>query len=166
MKNFGAMQVETVGEREILITRVFSAPRTLVWDAHTKPELLKRWLTGPPGWTFPVCEMDLKVGGKYRWVWRAPDGTEMGMGGVHLEIVMLERIVNTQLFDQDWTGGEAIGTLVFTESDGKTTLSDTIQYSSAAARDAVLKTPMEQGMGAGYDRLEELLKATVAGRVK
>jgi uncharacterized protein YndB with AHSA1/START domain len=157
MHNIGAMKVTTRGEREIVITRVFDAPRNLVWDAHTKPELLKRWLTGPPGWTFPVCEMDLRVGGKYRWVWRGPDGTEMGMGGIHREIVPPERIVNTQLFDEDWTGGEAIGTLVFTEKDGKTTLTNTILYSSREARDAVLKTPMEQGMGAGYDRLAELL---------
>jgi uncharacterized protein YndB with AHSA1/START domain len=161
MKN--TMKIATVGEREVVITRAFDAPRSLVWDAHTKPELLKRWLTGPPGWTFAVCEMDLRVGGKYRWVWRGPDGTEMGMGGVHREIVPLERIVNTQLFDQDWTGGEAIGTLVFTERDGKTTLTNTIQYSSREARDAVLKTPMEQGMAAGYDRLEEFL-ATMPAR--
>src|SRR5262245_50355370 len=155
MKN--TMKIATLGEREVVITRTFDALRSLVWDAHTKPELLKRWLTGPPGWTFAVCEMELRVGGKYRWVWRGPDGTEMGMGGVHREIVPLERIVNTQLFDQDWTGGEAIGTLVFTERDGKTTLTNTIQYSSREARDAVLKTPMEQGMAAGYDRLEEFL---------
>jgi uncharacterized protein YndB with AHSA1/START domain len=161
MKN--TMKVATLGEREIVITRTFDAPRKLVWDAHTKPELLKRWLTGPPGWTFAVCEMDVRVGGKYRWVWRGPDGTEMGMGGVHREIVPPERIVNTQLFDQDWTGGEAVGTLVFTERDGKTTLTNTILYSSREARDAVLKTPMEQGMGAGYDRLEEVL-ATMAAR--
>jgi len=160
MKN--TMKITTLGEREVVITRTFDAPRSLVWDAHTQPELLKRWLTGPPGWTFTVCEMDLRVGGKYRWVWRGPDGTEMGMGGVHREIVPLERIVNTQLFDQDWTGGEAVGTLVFTERDGKTTLTNTIQYSSREARDAVLKTPMEQGMAAGYDRLEEFLASMPA----
>jgi uncharacterized protein YndB with AHSA1/START domain len=157
MKNTGTLKVTTRGDREIVMTRVFDAPRHLVWDAHTKPELVKRWLTGPPGWTFAVCEMDLRVGGKYRWVWKGPDGTEMGMGGVYREIVPPERLVNTQLFDQDWTGGEAIGTLDFTERDGKTTITNTILYSSRAARDAVLKTPMEQGMGAGYDRLEELL---------
>jgi uncharacterized protein YndB with AHSA1/START domain len=161
MKN--TMKVATLGEREIVITRNFDAPRSRVWDAHTKPELVKRWLLGPPGWTMPVCEIDLRVGGKYRYVWRNQDGNEMGMGGVHREIVAPERLVTTQLFDQDWTGGEAIGTLVLTERDGKTILTNTVQYSSGAARAAVLQTPMEQGMGAGYDRLEEVL-ATLPAR--
>lgn len=111
----------------------------------------------PTGMELAVCEVDLRVGGKYRWVWRGPDGTEMGMGGVHLEIVRPERIVATQLFDQDWTGGEAIGTIELVEVAGKTTLTNTIRYSSKEARDAVLKTPMEQGMAMGYDRLEEVL---------
>ena len=155
MKN--TLKLTTQGDREVVITRVFDAPRSLVWDAHTKPELLKRWLSGPPGWSMAVCEMDLRVGGAYRWVWRGPDGTEMGMGGVHREIVPPERIVCTQLFDEDWTGGEAVGTLVLTERDGKTTLTNTILYASREARDAVLRTPMEQGMAMGYDRLEELL---------
>src|SRR5215467_9934002 len=144
MKN--VMKLTTAGDREVVVTRSFDAPRQMVWDAYTKPELLKRWLTGPPGWSFSVCEVDLRVGGKYRWVWRGPDGTEMGMGGVHLEVVAPERLVNTQLFDEDWTGGEAVGTMVFTEKDGKTLMTNTIRYASAAARDAVLKTPMEQGM--------------------
>jgi len=128
MKN--AMKLVSSGDREVIVTRDFDAPRQLVWDAYTKPELLKRWLTGPPGWTFAVCEVDLHVGGKYRWVWRGPDGIEMGMGGMHKEVVAPERLVNTQLFDQDWTGGEAIGTMVFTERDGKTTMTNTIRYST------------------------------------
>jgi predicted enzyme related to lactoylglutathione lyase/uncharacterized protein YndB with AHSA1/START domain len=157
MQNTGNLQLKLSGDREIVLTRVFDAPRSLVFDAMTKPELLKRWLTGPPGWTMSVCDVDLKVGGAYRWVWRGPDGTEMGMGGVHREIVPPERIVCTQLFDQDWTGGEAVGTLVLTESAGKTTMTNTILYASREAREAVLKTPMEQGMAMGYDRLAELL---------
>src|SRR6267142_2389988 len=121
MSNTGLMKVTTPTDREILVTRVFDAPRTLVFDAHTKPELVKRWLTGPPGWTMPVCEIDLSVGGRYRYVWRGPNGEEMGMGGVYREVVRPERIVATQLFDQDWTGGETVGTLVLTEQGGKTT---------------------------------------------
>ncbi len=151
------LKVDTPSDREIRITRVFDAPRPLVFDCWTKPELLRRWLTGPPGWTFVVCEVDLRVGGAYRFVWRGPDGTEMGMGGVHREVVPPERIVTTQLFDQDWTGGEAVGTLVLTEKDGLTTATDTILYSSRAARDGALKSGMEQGMEAGYARLDELL---------
>ena len=151
------MTITTSGDRELVITRRFQAPRKLVWDAHTKPELIKRWLSGPPGWTMTVCDMDLRVGGKYRWVWTDDNGTVMGMGGVHREIAAPEKIVNTQLFDEDWTGGEAVGTLVLTEEDGVTTLTNTVRYSSPAAREAVLKTPMEQGMAAGYDRLESVL---------
>jgi uncharacterized protein YndB with AHSA1/START domain len=161
MQNSGKMKVTLSGENQIVITRVFTAPRKLVWDAYTKPELLKRWLTGPPGWSFAVCEMDLRVGGAYRWVWRNADGTDMGMGGKHLEIVPPEKLVTSQLFDQDWTGGEVIGTMILSERDGVTTLTNTLVYSSPAARDAVLKTPMEQGMGFGYDRLEALLNTMV-----
>jgi len=157
MKNTGNLKLTVLGDREIVLTRVLDAPRSLVWGAMTKPELLKRWMFGPPGWSFTVCEIDLRVGGAYRYVWRGPDGTEMGMGGVHREIVPPERIVCTQLFDEDWTGGEAVGTVVLTEDNGKTTLTNTILYSSREARDAVLKTPMEQGMAMGYDRLEEML---------
>src|SRR5256885_11141601 len=143
MKNTGTLKVTTPTEREVVLTRVFDAPRRLVFDAMTKPELLKRWLTGAPGWSMAVCEMDLRVGGAYRWVWRGPDGAEMGMGGVHREIVPPERIVCTQVFDQDWTGGEAVGTLVLTEKDGKTTPTNTVRYSPRPARDAGLPTPEE-----------------------
>ena len=160
MTNFGKLKVDTPSDREVRITRVFEAPRPLVFECWTKPELLRRWLTGPPGWTFVVCEVDLRVGGAYRFVWRGPDGTEMGMGGVHREVVPPERIVNTQLFDQDWTGGEAVGTLVLAEKDGRTTATNTILYSSKAARDGALKSGMEQGMEAGYARLDELLAET------
>ncbi len=158
MNYAGTMQLATPTEREIVVTRVFNAPRKLVFDAFTKPELLKRWLLGPDGWTLDVCEVDLRVGGAYRYVWRRPNGAEMGMGGIHREIVIPERVVATQLFDEDWTGGEAIGTLVLIERDGKTTLTNTLLYSSKEARDAVLKTPMDKGMAAGYDRLEKLLE--------
>ena len=160
MKN--EMKLLTSGDRDIIVTRSFDAPRQLIWDAHTKPELIKRWLSGPPGWTMSVCEMDLSIGGKYRWVWQGPDKVEMGMGGVHKEVVPPERIVNTQRFDQDWTGGEAIGTLVLTEQGGKTLLTNTVRYASKDARDGCLKTPMDQGMAMGYDRLEEFL-STITG---
>jgi uncharacterized protein YndB with AHSA1/START domain len=159
MNYAGTMQLATPTEKEIVVTRVFNAPRRLVFDAFTKPELLKRWLFGPDGWTLEVCEVDLRVGGAYRYLWRGPNGVAMGMGGIHREIVIPERVVATQLFDQDWTGGEAIGTLVLIERDGKTTLTNTLLYSSKEARDAVLKTPMDKGMAAGYDRLEKLMEA-------
>jgi uncharacterized protein YndB with AHSA1/START domain len=158
MKATSTLQLTTPSEREIAITRVFDAPRTLVFDAHTKPELVRRWMLGPPGWSMPVCEIDLRVGGKYRYVWRHDsDGTLMGMGGVYREIQAPQRLVATEKFDESWYPGEAVDTLVLVEQGGRTTLTQTMLYESREVRDAVLKSPMEQGMAAGYDRLAELL---------
>src|SRR3982075_1294051 len=110
MKYTATLKLTTRGDREIVMTRVFDARGALVFDAFTKPELVKRWLLGPPGWSMPVCEIDLRVGGKYRYVWRRDsDGTDMGMGGVYREIVAPERIVATEKFDQAWYSGEAVG---------------------------------------------------------
>ena len=159
MTNPGNLKLTTHGDREIVITRAFDAPRKLVFDALTKPKLVKRWLLGPDGWSMPVCEIDLKVGGKYRYVWRRDkDGTEMGMGGVYREIVAPERIVATEKFDQSWYPGEALGTFVLIEQAGKTTLTETILYESREARDGVLKSGMEKGIVASYDRLASLLE--------
>lgn len=158
----GNMQIVATGERELVITREFNAPRRLVFDAYTKPELIRRWLFGPPGWSFAVCEVDFRVGGQFRYVWRKDDGFEMGMTGTYREIVLAERIVNVEIFDQDWTGGEAQGTLLFTESAAKTTMTQTMLYSSRGARDGVLQTPMAEGMAIGFDRLAELLATLVA----
>jgi uncharacterized protein YndB with AHSA1/START domain len=162
MKN--TLKVVGRGEREIVITRAFDAQRQLVWDAHTKAELVRRWLLGPPGWSMPVCEIDLRVGGRYRYVWRNQDGTEMGMGGEYREIVAPERLVATERFDQPWYRGEALDSTVFTEHAGKTTVTMTILYESREARDGVLKSPMEAGIAAGYDRLEALLATESQGK--
>jgi len=157
MNDRRTLQVTARGDSEIVITRVFDAPRTLVWDAFTKPELLRRWLLGPPGWSMPVCETGKKVGDRYRYVWRGPDGTEMGMGGVVREITPPERIVATEKFDEPWYPGEAVGTIVLSEENGQTTLTQTLLYESREARDSVLKSPMEKGLGMSYDRLAEML---------
>jgi len=163
MKSAGTLQLTAPGERDIVMTRVFDAPRQLVFDAHTQPELVKRWLLGPPGWSLPVCEIDLRVGGKYRYVWRHDrNGTEMGMGGVYREIKAPERIVSTEKFDEAWYPGEAVGTLVLVEQGGRTTLTNTMRYESRAARDAALKSGMESGVKASYDRLARLLASTPA----
>ena len=156
-----ALKVTTPSERELVMTREFDAPRAMVFDALSKPELVRRWLLGPPGWTMPVCDIDLRVGGAYRFVWLGQDGTTMGMGGVYREIVIPERIVNTQLFDQDWTGGETLGTLLLTEQGGKTTLTNAVLYLSREARDGALRTRMAEGVEAGYARLDELLPSLV-----
>ncbi len=158
------MKLTTRGDREIVMTRVFDAPRKLVFDAFTKPELVKQWLLGPPGWSMPVCEIDLKVGGKYRYVWRHDkNGNEMGMGGVYREIVRPERIVATEKFDQSWYPGEAVDTTILVEQGGKTTLTQTVLYESTEAREAVLKSGMERGVAASYDRLAELVASLQAG---
>jgi uncharacterized protein YndB with AHSA1/START domain len=157
MTSTSTLQVTTPTEREIVMTREFDAPRTLVFEALTKPELVQRWLLGPPGWTMPVCEIDLKVGGAYRYVWRNAEGTEMGMGGVFREIVAPERLVATERFDDAWYPGEALDTTVLSEQDGRTTLTLTVLYESREARDAVAESGMETGVASGYDRLAELL---------
>jgi uncharacterized protein YndB with AHSA1/START domain len=140
------------------MARVFDAPRHLVFDAYTKPELLKRWF-GPVGWSLIACEVDLRVGGSYRYVMRKDNGNEMGLGGVYREIVRPERIVAAESFDDPWYEGEAIATTTFVEHAGKTTLTTTVRYDSQAIRDAVLKSPMESGVESAYNRLAELLSA-------
>jgi uncharacterized protein YndB with AHSA1/START domain len=155
--------VTTPSDREIAMARVFDAPRQLVFDAYTKPELLKRWF-GPAGWTLVVCEIDLKAGGSYRYVMRKDNGTEMGMGGVFREIVRPERIVAAEFFDDPWYQGEAIATTTFVEHAGKTTLTTTVRYDSKAIRDAVLETPMESGVASSYDRLAEVLSTQLVAQ--
>jgi uncharacterized protein YndB with AHSA1/START domain len=157
MTNAGPLKVTTPSDLEIAMTRVFNAPRHLVFDALTKPELVRQWLLGPPGWTMPVCEIDLRVGGAYRYVWRQDTGREMGMGGVFREIVPHERIVCTELFDEAWYAGEALVTNVLVEQGGKTTLTLTSLFETRETRDAVLKSGMERGVAVSYDRLEQLL---------
>jgi uncharacterized protein YndB with AHSA1/START domain len=163
-KHAGTLQVTLPSDREIAMTRVFHAPRRLVFDALTKPDLLKRWLGQMPGWSWVTCQIDLKVGGTYRYLWRGPGGMEMGMRGVYREIVPNERIVSTEAFDQSWYEGDAVGTVVLVEQGGKTTLTTTVRYASKEVRDAVLKSPMKDGVSAGYDALEQLL-ATLAPEV-
>ena len=146
------------GDREIVMTREFNAPRTRVFDTLTKPELVKRWLLGPEGWTMPVREIDLRVGGSYRYVWRhSQRGTEMSIQGVYREIVPPHRLVHTEKFDQPWYPGEALVTTVLVEHKGRTTLTCTILYDSLETRDTVLKSGMERGVVASYDRLESIL---------
>ena len=160
-----SLKVTTPSDREIAMTRVFDAPRHLVFEAYTRPELLKRWLGVHAGWSLAVCEIDLRVGGAYRYVWRGPNGEEMGMGGVYREVAPPERIVATERFDQSWYPGEAVGTIVMIEQGSRTTLTLTVRYESREARDAVLRSPMEEGVAAGYDKLAEVL-ATMAGEIK
>ena len=154
-----ALQIAPQGDREIVYTRSFNAPRTKVWRALTEPALLKQWLGVMPNWTFPTCEVDLRIGGTYRYEWRnTVTGTRMGMGGKFLEIQAPERLVVTERFDEAWYPGEAIDTQVLTEKQGKTTLTLTVQYASKEARDGVLAGPASGGLESGYNIMEELLQ--------
>jgi uncharacterized protein YndB with AHSA1/START domain len=160
MKNTGTLRVTTPSDREIVLTRIFDAPRDLVFDAFSKPELLKRWF-GPRGWSLVVCEVDFKVGGGFRFVLRGPDGREMGMRGVYKEIVPPERSVHMESFD-DYPGESQV-TAVLVEQGGKTTLTATVLYPSQEVRDIVLKSGMEHGAAESYDKLAELLVSAEVG---
>jgi len=151
------LQILTVGERDLVMSREFNAPRDLVFACYTRPELIRRWLLGPDGWTMPVCEFDARIGGGYRYVWRHADGREMAMSGVLREIEPPEKLVSTELFDDDWTGGEALTSLVLTERSGRTLMTQTVTYSSAEARAGALASGMTGGLEMGYQRLDAVL---------
>lgn len=158
-----SFQLSTPTDREIQVKRDFNAPRQLVFEAFTKPELVRRWLLGPPGWTMPLCEIDFQVGGAYRYLWRnVKDGSEMGMGGIFREIVSPERLVATEKFDQSWYPGEALDTTVFVEKGDITSMTITVLYESKEARDTARRSGMERGMAAGYNRLEEMFSSMLA----
>ena len=146
-----------VSDEEIAISRAFDAPRQLVFEAHTKPEHVTQWLLGPEGWTMPVCEIDLRPGGSWRFAWQHPDGSKLEMTGVYREIVPPERIVNTEQWGPEWP--ETVNTTLFTEEDGRTTVSQVIRYASKQARDAALATGMMSGVERSYELLDALLAA-------
>lgn len=162
MKNTGTLHVITRGDHEIVMTRVFDAPRHLVYDAFTKPALLKRWF-GPHGWSLTTCEVDLRVGGKYRFVLEGPGGRSMGMSGEYRELTPPDGSIHTEKFDE--YPGQAIVTTRLVEVDGKTTLTATVYHESKEIRDAVVASGMEHGAAETYDRLAELLASQLAGSV-
>ena len=149
-----SFSVTTPSDHEIAITRAFSASRQQLFDVFTKPELVRRWLLGPDGWTMPVCEIDLRVGGRYRYVWRKEGAPDMGISGTFLDIDTPRRIVNTEQFDHAWYPGEATNTTTFTQTGATTTVTITVRYQSKEARDTASRSGMEHGMRAGFDRLE------------
>lgn len=159
-----SLNVTTPSDLEILMTRSFNAPRTLVWEAMSKPELIRQWLYGPPGWSMTTCDDDLRVGGKFRWAWSGPEGTGMAMHGVYREVTPPERMVRTEIFDfgcGDMEGAEQLCTLVLAEDNDQTNLTLSVLYPSKEARDAALASGMEHGVAAGYDRLDLWLARTV-----
>lgn len=155
--NSDTFKVTTPSDREIVLTRLFDAPRRLVFDAMTKPEHVKRWWGClDERYSVPVCEIDLRPGGRWRFVGRGPQG-EVAFYGVYREIAAPERIVFTEIYEP-FPDAESVVTSLFTEEDGKTRLTATVMYPSLEVRDMVLKSGMARGAGISYDRLEELVR--------
>lgn len=153
----GATTFTTPSDREVVMTREVDAPRELVFDAWTKPEHVQQWMLGPSGWTMPVCEIDLRPGGAWHFVWGRADGPEMEMRGEYREVTPPERLVSTESWGGDWP--ETINTVTLSEEDGKTTITQTVLYPSKEARDAALATGMKEGVSVSFDRLAEHLRA-------
>jgi uncharacterized protein YndB with AHSA1/START domain len=155
--NSDTFQVTTPSEREIRLTRLFDAPPQLVFDAMTRPEHVRRW------WgilsdkhSVAVCEIDLRVGGTWRFVGRGPEGEYPAFYGVYREIQPPGRLVFTEIFEPYPDGGSVV-TSLFTEENGKTRLTVTSLFESLEVRDMVLQTGMEHGAAISYDRLEDLV---------
>jgi len=155
----GVTKFATPSDLEVVFTRVVNAPQRAVFDAWTNPKHVPRWMLGPEGWTMPVCEIDLRVGGAWRFVWRKSDGMEMAMTGTYREVVPPERLVTTERWGGEWP--ETVNAVVLTEAAGQTTITLTITYPTKQARDAALATGMKDGMDPSYARLDSLL-ATLA----
>jgi uncharacterized protein YndB with AHSA1/START domain len=153
------VEVTTPSELEIVVTRTFRAPAALVFDYHTRPEHVRQWLLGPPGWSMPVCEIDLRVGGRYRYLWReAGRGAEFGVSGEFRAIDAPRRIVHTETLDG--TPGDVWCTLTLMEVGDRTTLTMAMAFPSRSLRDQALKSGMTDGTAASYDRLEEMMALT------
>lgn len=151
------LEVNQPSELEVEIVRSFYAPRDLVFQAFTEAELIKQWMLGPGDWSMPICEVDLRVGGGYRHVWRKAGVPDMGLTGTFIEVVPPERLVATEEFDEDWTGGATTVTTTFDDRAGSTVVTTLVEYVSEEARDAAVRTGMADGMEAGYQRLDGVL---------
>jgi uncharacterized protein YndB with AHSA1/START domain len=162
--NRDTFAVSTPADREIRLTRIFDAPRDLVWEAMSKPEHIRRWwgCLGQ-GYSVPVCEVDLRPGGAWRFVNQTPNGHSAAFYGVYREVVPPRRVVFTEIFDQ-FPDVESVVTSELTEEDGKTRLTVSCVYPSTEIRDIVLGTGMEKGAGLSYDRLEEVARELMLGR--
>jgi uncharacterized protein YndB with AHSA1/START domain len=158
MDDPGTLTITTPTDRQIVLTRVFDAPRRMLFDAFTRPELLRRWF-GARGWHLVVCEVDLRVGGGWRFVSRGPGGDHMGQSGVYREIVPPNRLAYTEVFDDQSYPGQSLITHDFVEQGGRTTLTSTLLYATREGRDTVLRYPMARGVAESYDRLTELLRS-------
>jgi len=155
-------KVTLPSDREVKVTRSFKAARPLVYRAYTEPALVQRWLLGPPGWSMPVCEMDVRVGGRYRWRWRSDkDASEFGFAGTFREVQPPSRLVHTETYDPGTVDdahpqSEALVTVTFAEDGGLTTVTTLIDFGSKEARDAAVATGMTDGMEQSYQLLDRV----------
>ena len=161
--NSDTFQVTTPSDQEIRMTRLFDAPRRLVFEAMTKPEHVKQWWGRlGEGYSVPVCEIDLRPGGAWRFVNRHPQG-EAVFYGVYREIAAPDRLVFTEIYEP-FPDAESVVSSVFTEENGKTRMTVTVLYPSTEVRDMVIKTGMAKGAGISYDRLEDLVRELQGNR--
>lgn len=154
-----AMMLSTPSEHEIVTTRVFEAPRSLVWAVWTQPEHLPHWMLGPDGWSMTACDTDVRPGGAWHYEWSHRDGGAMQMDGVYQEVDEPARMVSTENWGGEWA--ETLNTVELAEQDGRTTVTLTVRYPSKDARDAALQTGMTDGMAISYDRAEQYLRTLV-----
>lgn len=159
-------QVSLPSDSEVKVMRQFKAPLDLVYKAYTTPALMQRWLVGYAGWSMPVCEMDLRVGGQYRWRWRNNESEqEFGFTGVFREVIAGKKYVHTQVYDPGTFGGdmgeESIITVEFAEKNGHTILTCTLDYKTKESRDTAMSTGMTDGMETNYQLLDKLLTEKV-----
>lgn len=163
-----SVEVSLPSDTEVRVTRDFKAPRALVWQAHVEPKLLRRWMAGMPGWSMPVCEMDVRPGGKYRWRWlNEENGTGFGFFGEFKEVEAPAKLTQEEYFDPGDVSSEVTGDMPvnnpsinqtsFSETNGVTTVTLLIDYGSKEARDAALSTGMTDGMEISYSGLDALL---------
>lgn len=156
-----ALKVVAQGDTDIVMTRAFDAPRALVFEALTRPELLRRWLLGPEGWSMPRCDYDFRVGGAYAYHWAHADGRTMSSGGVFREISPPGRLVQTEQFYEPWYEGESLVTWELVETGGRTLLTSTQSFADVQTRDAVIASGMESGVGHSFDLLDAVLASAV-----
>ncbi|HLA81790.1 MAG TPA: SRPBCC domain-containing protein [Thermoleophilia bacterium] len=153
----GSMTFTQPNDTQLVATRTIGAPRALVWAAHTECGHVQKWLLGPEGWKMPVCEIDLRPGGKWRYAYEGPDGAGFQMSGEYREIQAPERLVNTERMDD--SPGEALDTMTLTEEGGHTVVVTVVEYPSQEIRDQIIATGMMDGWAESYDRLEEYLRS-------
>ena len=158
MRTTGDLIIEPRQARDLVITRTFAASRQLVFDAWTRPELLRQWY-GPRGWQLTTCEIDLRAGGRFLFVLQRPNRADMALRGTYQAVDAPTRLATSERWDDDWTEGETPTTTMFDERDGVTTVTRIIEFTSAAARDRALGSIGRDGLEEAFERLDDLVQA-------